>query len=118
MDMVQQALLSLPVLLLSLTIHEFSHGTDETVTGAKTFGEAGDVDGLMNVRFRGVLAPQNDQPGVSDIPRRVVFVVAQRESAGLEPRRPAQITIRCRASAVEAPEVHADGVQQPLRAAR
>ncbi len=66
----------------------------------------------MNVGFRGVLAPENDQAGVFDIPRCVVFVLTESEARGLEPGRPAEIAVGRRAPAVEPPERHADAVEQ------
>jgi len=72
---------------------------------------------LMDVRFGGVLPPHHDQAGVGDIPGRAVLVVAQRQASGLEPSRPAQISVGGGTPTVEAPEVQSDTVQKPLGAA-
>ena len=73
---------------------------------------------LVDVRLGRVLAPEDDEPRVGEVPGRVVLVVAEREARRLEPGGPAQVAVGRRAAAEEPPERRGDAVQQALRAAR
>ena len=73
-----------------------------------------DESHLVDVGLGRVLAPEDDQPRVDEVPRRVVAVVAQGQPSRLEPRRPAQIAIGRGAAAEEAPEPRRYLVHQPL----
>ena len=72
---------------------------------------------LVHVRLGRVLAPEDDEAGVREVPGRVRLVGPQGEARGLEAGGPAEVAVGGRAAAEEPPEGRGDAVQQPLRPA-
>ncbi len=66
---------------------------------------------LMDIRLGRVLSPEDDQPRVDEIPRRIVPIVAHGETGRLQTGRPAEISIDRRIPTVQTPESWAGGVQ-------
>ena len=73
---------------------------------------------LVHVRLGRVLPPEDDEPRVREVPRRVRLVRPEGEARGLEAGGPAQVAVGGRAAAVEPPEGRGDAVHQALRSAR
>jgi hypothetical protein len=71
---------------------------------------------LMDVGLCRILASQQDEPGIGQVPWRAVLVRSQRQTGGFEARGPAKVAVRRGIASKETPERGADAVKQSLRA--
>ncbi len=76
-----------------------------------------DESHLVDVGLGRILAPEDDEAGVDEVPGGIVLVVPEGEPCRLEPGRPAEIAIGRGAASEQPPEVCRQPVHQTLGAA-
>ncbi len=89
-------------------------GIDDDDAGALRLGVE-DQPPLVDVGFRGIVAPQQDETALDGLRRMIVEVCAIRQACRLEAGWPAQVAERCGAAAELPPERHREPAEGAMR---